>query len=580
MTPRPRVFLPALLTAPLLWAAFFPLDLGPLGFVALVPWLTLVRAPASTWRRYLAAYLGGFVFFAAALKWLPVAHPMMYFSWAFLALMCPCYWAAGLWLLRRLDRLRVPLAVSVPAVWVALEYTRAHFPTGFPFMAHLGMYQLIGFGWYFLGYTQHAFVPLIQVADLGGVYAVSVVVGAVNGLLADWLMRSAAVRLWLRWEGTQAPPAPARPDPRQAANRPAALPLDVAPGVGRRGLLYSTAGVALLFAAVLTYGYVRLDHPAFDAGPRVAALQGNVPQGEKMREPDGLAKSYVGLHGQALGLTPRPDLIVWPETCCPVDWYDVAPGSDPADLPEEFRRGLFVSHKAFIERDWDAPVLFGLTGVVWEDGRKWKYNSALLIRNNGGYGGRYDKMHLVPFGEYVPLRQTFPWLQTFTPYEGEYSCRPGEARTRFALPANDRVYTFGCLICYEDSDPYLARQYARWERPAIRPVDFLVNISNDGWFDGTEEHEQHLAVCRFRAVEARRSVVRAVNMGLSAVIDPDGRVVALPAETWAGSKKVEGVVSEVVPVDYRGSVYADWGDWLPAAGWVLILVGLIFGRRR
>ena len=95
------------------------------------------------------------------------------------------------------------------------------------------------------------------------------------------------------------------------------------------------------------------------------------------------------------------------------------------------------------------------------------------------------------------------------------------------------------LICYEDTDPYAG--------PAVHPatgrgpgVDFLVNISNDGWFDGTEEHEQHLAICRFRAVEARRSVVRAVNMGISAVIDPDGRVVALPVEeSWAESKKTQ-----------------------------------------
>lgn len=550
MTPRPRVFLPAVLSGLLLWTAFFPLDLGPVGFVALAPWLTLVRAPASAWRRYLAAYVGGLAFFVPALKWLPAAHPMMYFSWAFLALMCPCYWAVGLWLVRRLDRLRVPLAVSVPAVWVALEYTRAHFPTGFPFMAPVGLYQLIGFGWYFLGYTQHAFLPLIQVADLGGVYAVSVVVAAVNAVAAEWLMRSGTVRRWLGWEPTPAP-------------RP----------------YLSTATVALLVAAALAYGFVQLDHPPFEAGPRVAALQASVPQGEKMLDGDSLAKTYTNLHARALGETPRPDLVVWPETCCPVDWYDVTPGTDPAALPDGFRAGLVHAHKQF-DRDFDPPVLFGLNGIVWEGDRPWKYNSAVLLGRHGAYGGRYDKMHLVPFGEYVPLGGTFPWLRAFTPYEGEYSCRPGENYTRFELPAGGRTYTFGCLVCYEDSDPYLARQYAVRGGPKDPlPVDFLVNISNDGWFDGTEEHEQHLAVCRFRAVEARKSVVRAVNMGISAVIDPDGRVVALPAETWSGSKKVVAVVSAEVPVDRRGSAYAERGDWLPAAGWVLILVGLVFGRR-
>jgi apolipoprotein N-acyltransferase len=189
-------------------------------------------------------------------------------------------------------------------------------------------------------------------------------------------------------------------------------------------------------------------------------------------------------------------------------------------------------------------------------------------------------MHLVIFGEYVPFKETLPWMQTFTPYENDYSCRPGEHWTRFPLTTADgRDYRFACLICYEDSDPYLARQYVRHE-----PVDFLINISNDGWFDGTEEHEQHLAICRFRAVETRRSIVRAVNMGISAVIDPDGRVVALPAESWSASKKVEAVVAANVPLDDRESWYARLGDWIPATCWGLLLLGhftwVIRNRRR
>jgi apolipoprotein N-acyltransferase len=98
-----------------------------------------------------------------------------------------------------------------------------------------------------------------------------------------------------------------------------------------------------------------------------------------------------------------------------------------------------------------------------------------------------------------------------------------------------------------------------------------VNISNDGWFDGTEEHEQHLAICRFRAVEARRAIVRAVNMGVSGVIDPDGRVVALPDPDWRKSKKVDAIVTAAVPLDARGSTYAAWGDWVPAGCWLVAL---------
>jgi apolipoprotein N-acyltransferase len=239
-----------------------------------------------------------------------------------------------------------------------------------------------------------------------------------------------------------------------------------------------------------------------------------------------------------------------------------------ADARHELKY-LYANHRP-------AWTLYGLNGLVWEDGRAWKYNSALLLAPNGEFAGRYDKMHLVPFGEYVPLGEALPFMRWFTPYEGDYSCRPGRDWTRFPLPAADgRLFTFACLICYEDSDPYLARQYV-----AAEPVSFLVNISNDGWFDGTEEHEEHLAICRFRAVETRRAVVRAVNMGISGVIDPDGRVISIPGESWSASKKVEGVVSAVVPLDTRDSPYARLGDWVPAACWAALFAGIVAGRFR
>jgi apolipoprotein N-acyltransferase len=140
--------------------------------------------------------------------------------------------------------------------------------------------------------------------------------------------------------------------------------------------------------------------------------------------------------------------------------------------------------------------------------------------------------------------------------------------------------------------------------PNKPPVDFLVNISNDGWFDGTEEHEQHLAVGRFRAVECRRSMVRAVNMGISAVIDSNGRVLAptkertiggmisvweinsadnpedLPPDRWHEFKKTAGVIIADVPLDTRSTLYARWGDWLPASCWLIVCIGLLWPARR
>ena len=559
---KPRVFLPAVASAVLLWAAFFPLNLGALGFVALVPWLTLVRAPVSNRRRYFAAYVGGVAFFALSTQWVRVAHPMMYMSWAGLAFVMPLFWLGALALLRRLDRLGVPLAVAVPVAWVALEYCRAHFPTGFPFMKYVGAYQMIGFGWYFLGYTQHAFAQLIQIADLGGVYAVSFVVASVNGFLAGVVMRMQEVRC--RAE------SPAAPDPR--------LP---------RNFFLGGAFTVALLAGSVGYGFYRLDHPPFADGPVVSAIQGNFGQSDKMGEPNQLFRSYAQLHIDAL--RQRPDLIVWPETCCPIDWCEIAPGAG-GRRPRGFGLRWGVAHEELLGRGWGAPVLFGLNGLVWDGEQQWKYNSAPMLkplpRNplanpndpaivRSEAVGRYDKMHLVPFGEYVPLENTLPFMARFTPYEKGYACQPGERWTRFPLTARDgRNFTFGCLICYEDSDPYLARQYV-----ASEPVNFLVNISNDGWFNGTEEHEQHLAICRFRAVEARRAIVRSVNMGISAVIDADGRIVALPDADWSKSKKTEAVVTAAVPIDTRGSLYATLGDWIPAACWAVGLIAVVLSWR-
>ncbi|MCE9563980.1 MAG: apolipoprotein N-acyltransferase [Planctomycetes bacterium] len=318
---------------------------------------------------------------------------------------------------------------------------------------------------------------------------------------------------------------------------------------------------------------MRLAHPEFTPGPRVTAIQGSIPQNEKMLKGDSLIDTYFGWHKEALNSTLPPDLIVWPETCFPEDWYEVAPGETPsADFGS-----TTTKHQRFFGRlRLGAPTLLGLNGREWQGGRDRKYNSALLLDTEGHKVGRYDKMHLVPFGEYVPLGEVLPFMSVFTPYKHDYACRPGQHWTRFPLTtAEGKSYTFGCLICYEDSDSYLARQYV-----ATEPVDFIVNISNDGWFDGTEEHEQHLAICRFRAIEARRAVVRAVNMGISGFINSDGQVIAIPRATWSESKKIADIVTAVVPIDNRSSWYATLGDAVPAVCWLVVIVSGVLAWRK
>jgi apolipoprotein N-acyltransferase len=396
------------------------------------------------------------------------------------------------------------------------------------------------------------------------VYLVSLAVAALNGAAYEWAVRSGRVRAVLRWPPLQERPVPLRE-------------------------LWLTAGALALPVLFVAYGTVRLDHPAFPKGPRLALMQGNVPQNLKnlrgdQAEPGVVApvdEEYLAIarqsarpaHGQ-----PAPDLIVWPETCFSEYWLAAKP-----DVPDEpgvpdFRSRISQWQKLLgetVAAQVRTSTLVGLNAQEW-DGSQWRrYNSAVLFDPSGGYHGRYDKIHLVPFGEYVPLREQLPWLQRLTPYSHDYSCTPGESWTRFTLPTPDRgAFTFGALICYEDTDPAFARRYNPGSGTGPG-VDFLINTSNDGWFDGTEEHEQHLAICRFRAIEARRSVARAVNMGVSAVIDPDGRVVALPTADpdWAKAVKTRGIVRAEIPIDRRDSVYARFGDWLPGLCWVFVAVG-------
>ena len=559
-----RVFLPAAATGALLWASFFPLALGLLAWVALVPFCLLVFARASGGRLFLASLVGGLVFFVPALQWVRVAHPMMYLAWVGLALLCALYFPLALFLTRRLVlRGVLPLVAALPVVWTVLEFVRGTF--------------LGGFAWYFLAHSQHDFLPVIQVADLTGVYGISFAVALVNAFLASAVLRSGAVRRFLRTD-------PAAPVP------------------GERGLRLAAVGTTLLLALVLGYGVYRLEHEPFEAGPRVALIQGNIPQAvrnarndadqEEARKAVGnMYKHHTDLANTAALRRPPPELIIWPETSYPWTWVMRAPDAGGAQTEEEAAawgalEGEVRKDFAGMARAWRAYVLLGLNSLESRPGGKTvKYNTALLIAPSGEPVDVYHKMHRVPFGEYVPFKETLPFMRWFTPYDYEYGIEAGGSWTRFPVEDDGRTYHFGVLICYEDSDPTLARSYVPWNEPdateaAERPVDFLVNIPNDGWFKGTSEHEEHLAISRFRAVESRRALVRAVNMGISAVIDGDGRVVALPGQTWADSKKREAVVIADVPIDRRRSVYALLGDWLPAACGLVLAGGLIAGYRR
>jgi apolipoprotein N-acyltransferase len=555
---------PAVVSGLLLWLAFFPFDWGPVAFFALGPMLTLVRHPSlNRWQRYGAAYLGGFTFFFLAVNWLRVAHPMMAMAWVFLSLYSALTWPFVILVLRRMDRLGqrwtffgLPfLSLTTPFAWVVFEYLRAHFPTGFPLLKAIGLYHPIGFPWYFLGHTQHSLLAMIQVSDVTGAYGVSFAVAATNGAVAEWLMRLHLSRVWfLGW-------------PR----------LERLHGWTREFLAMAVA--AGIIALPLCYGFFAIVHRPYERGPRVAAIQASISQDEKDGDLANVFRRYDQLCRTA---GPKADLVIWPETCFPAGWYGLRDNATWDNAPELMKKNAVLVRGRVRElmtdprTGWRVPVLLGSSGYDWNGKNEIRTNSAVLIDREGEEAGRYDKIHLVPFGEYVPLVRLLPFLQRFTPYDESYSNEPGQRHSRFTFGVGDRQYTFGTVICYEDSDPAMCHPYVTgsdW------PVDFLVNISNDGWFNGTEQHEQHLAICRFRAVELRRSIIRAVNMGISGVIDPDGRVIALPGDDWAKSKKMDGVVSDRIPLTDRRSLYPRIGDFFAILCLMTVVFALVLTRR-
>ena len=571
------------LTGLLLWASFMPLDWGPLAWLALVPMLLLVRIPEPTRRMYRAVFAGGLLFTVPALQWLRLADPSMYAAWILLAVYIALYFPAFVWLCRAaVHRFGVPLTLTVPVVWTALEYARAHLMTGFP--------------WYFLGHTQYRWIEIIQVSDLTGAYGVSFVVALTSACLAGLVPGSVFSRLRL-------------------------LPPDVQwKGISGRRQLVGVAACLTVFLAVCVYGYVRRAQAEFVEGPRVALVQGNFPTSMK-RDPRA-ARSILNTHEALTGMAVRKhhlDLIVWPETMyrAPllITSSDVSDEtlqrfSPPGLEPHHWRESAVVEAMGYFSRKAGAATMIGLETWTIDRAGFRRYNSAAFARPDTGYVGRYDKLHRVIFGEYVPLVDQFPWLARLTPITVHLAA--GDSAQVFEYAG----YRFAPLICFEDTVPSLARSIAKSAsqprsdslpqgavesasgRTADTGVDCFVNLTNDGWFHGSAELDQHLITALFRAVECRTPMVRAVNTGISAVIDGDGVVVEpddfIDADNQARRsmrdprtgrwhKQLAAVIVDAVPLDNRRSLYVAWGDWFAGSCAFLtgmLLVGGLIPRRR
>ena len=442
-------------------------------------------------------YAFGFAFFLLGIHWIAllsdvamtmpwIKYPACLLAAAYLAL-----FSGVTVLLAGLLARRAPLTLTFPVSLVVVEKMRAAGELGLP--------------WFQAGYTQHAYVPVIQLASLGGVTLVTLWIAVLN------------VLLWRACRG--------------AARRRAGL------------------GFLLMLALPWVWGHRVLEATPTSHGAVVALIQGDIPgeikwSGHHQAE---ILQAFLGLSDGAATVTPKPTLLIWPET---------ATGSY---LRKQLDQSLAVT--AFAGRT-GIPVFSGYADyAAAPDGSVRNFNAAGLFTPDGSSSEVYAKRHLVPFGERIPFQRWIPALGQLDFGQAEWT--PGPGPVLFPSAAGP----FGCLVCFESIFADLAREDVR------RGAHWLVNITNDEWFGNSAALYQHAAMAVFRAVENHVPVARCANTGLTMMIDARGRIIAkLPTFTPA-------VLRCEVPASGPSTLFTRAGDW---PGWLCVvgLVALMFGAGR
>lgn len=550
-------------SALLLGLAFAPVGWGWLAHIALVPVTVLALRSAGGWRLVGCLYLVSAIWWLTMLRWI---IPVTEGGYIALSLYMAVYLPAAMLLMRWLDRrLYWPATFTLPAVWVTLEMIRGYILAG-------------GFGWYALAHSQAPFLPehgvshIIQIADLFGEHGVSVLVALTNGLAVDLL------------------------------TRPLFGPRD-----GNATRMHGTAAAGLaVWAAALTatllYGQWRINqfeshtHP----GPVVAVVQTNVPQDNKVA---GTLEERLADWQQLKELTRRAaqagaTLIVWPETVTPAPinpeaaaYYRVAAehfdGSGHTVEATMYRQlAQLRTEIAELARELGVAIVVGSATEDYNPYRR--YNSAYLVHADGTIAAeRFDKIHRVPFGEYLPWVEWFPWLkkwfiQTLTPYDFDYTLQRGESWTVFRYTPsesdnpNDSI-AFVTPICFEDTVPRVIRRLIHGE-DREKDAQMLVNLTNDGWFAASSQPLQHIQIAVFRSVENRVPTARAVNTGVSGFIDSLGRVGPV-VQADGRMQNIEGFSVHTLRLDERQTLFGRWGYWpallLVAATAAMLLVAFL-----
>jgi apolipoprotein N-acyltransferase len=548
-----------LLGALLCYLAHPPVGWSLLAWVGPTPWLLLARLPRLPGRRpYLMLWLSGIAFWLAAIQWIRLPYWANIFGLFLLAGYLGAYLPLFVGLTRvAVHRLNVPLWIAAPVAWTGLEWLRARLLTGF-LMASLA-------------HTQVGRPRIIQIADVFGEYGMTFLIVLVAAAIA--------AALPLSWFAMSSDSEPGRERPRRIKLRPL-LP------------------AALALVAAIAYGECRLrqgaaaakTQAAADAGPTIALIQSDMLadwKGDAARDATVMTQLFE-LSQQAVNESKAPvDLVVWPETMYrdPLTMLDPANGPpaamfDAAQL-DATRRDLAAKAEKL-----GAAILVGVDRYVAvkdeivrdESGRPMGYridgyNSSALVDRAGKLVGTYDKMHLLPFGEFIPLVDWLPFLRGYSPITGR--AIPGV----LPKPINHDGVQYSVNICYETVLPHLIRrQFVHAIEQHDAPPDVMVNLTNDAWYWGSSELDMHLASGVFRAVEMRTPLVISANRGLSAYVDYLGRVVQVT------ERNQPATLVATVRLNPNASAYpnlfAAYGDWLATVCLICCMVLAIIGWRQ
>ncbi len=430
---------------------------------------------ATLRRAFNLGLLTGVVYFAGTLYW--ITRVMVMYgdlsTWvavlvnaalvAYLALF-PAIFAL---VVRRLVIAHGPQALmAAPIVWVATELGRTHIFTGFP--------------WVLLGYSQATVLPIAQFASLFGVYGVSMLVAAMSAALAMSTIQNAkSAKAAKRFEFSL------------RALRP----------------LRSLIAVFAIIVAIAVWGARRAavaEWTRSGESIRVGLIQGNVDQDEKIQSARAPAifQEYLTMTRQAI--REGAEFVIWPESSTPFRFEDdVFAAAQVKALARQARIPLLLGSDQFVRSPTGGPTTF--------------YNSAFLVKADGSTGGVYRKMHLVPFGEYVPLKKLFFFAAPLVQAVSDFSAGEDAA----LLPVGNHLVS--TAICYEVVYPDLVRRFV------TGGSEMLTTITNDAWFGPTSAPYQHFEQASMRAIEEGRYLVRSANTGVSGIVDPYGRVLARTA---------------------------------------------------